>query len=85
MGSYIAVAQKNIVAIATRLTQTGRHSLRFALVCYRRASVHILTAETSKPPITIVAIGTTPPRRTLMLCACSNSQTGLTHDVRLVM
>ena len=35
MGSYIAVAQKNIVTIATRLTQTGRHSLRFALVCYR--------------------------------------------------
>ena len=46
MGSYIAVAQKNIVAIATRLTQTGRHSLRFALVCYRQAHAHTTTAET---------------------------------------
>jgi Mg-chelatase subunit ChlD len=35
MGCYISVAQRNIVAIATRLTQTGRHNLRFSLVCYR--------------------------------------------------
>jgi hypothetical protein len=83
MGSYIAVAQKNIVAIATRLTQTGRHSLRFALVCYRQANVHILAAETSKPHITMFAVGTIPPRRALMLCACSNLQTGLTRDVNV--